>query len=157
MNVQRTKVRKALVALVAGIGLAAVAAPGFAQSGADYPPMMGGYGPGYGMGPGMMGGYGPGYYGRGYGPGYGMGYGMGPGMVGGCSGYGYGYNALNLTDAQREKIQKIQQEAAQAQWEIMNKMHETISQGWQEAQKKIDAVLTKEQREQLKRGWGAPQ
>ena len=39
----------------------------------------------------------------------------------------------------------------------MNKMHETISQGWQEAQKKIDAVLTKEQREQLKRGWGAPQ
>jgi len=171
MNVQRTKVRKALVALVAGIGLAAVAAPGFAQSGADYPPMMGGYGPGYGMGPGMMGGYGPGYYGRGYGPGYGMGpgmmrgygpgygmgYGMGPGMMGGCGGYGYGYNALNLTDAQREKIQKIQQEAAQSQWEIMNKMHEAISQGWQDAQKKIDAVLTKEQREQLKRGWGAPQ
>ncbi|MCG6876717.1 MAG: Spy/CpxP family protein refolding chaperone [Betaproteobacteria bacterium] len=43
------------------------------------PGMMGGYGPGYGMGPGMMGGYGPGY---GMGPGM-MGgyvprYGMGP-------------------------------------------------------------------------------
>jgi hypothetical protein len=70
--------------------------------------MMGGYGPGYMMGPGygmgygMMGGYGPGYgMMRGYGPGYGMmggygpgmmhgwggGYGMGPGMM---QGYGYG-------------------------------------------------------------------
>ena len=43
------------------------------------PGMMGGYGPGYGMGPGMMGGYGPGY---GMGPGmmggYGPGYGGGP-------------------------------------------------------------------------------
>lgn len=172
MKVQRMTARKALVALIAGVGLAAVAAPGFAQSGTDYPPMMGGYGPGYGMGPGMMGGYGygPGYgmgpgmmrgYGPGYGMGpgmmrgYGMGYGMGPGMTGGCG--GYGYNALNLTDAQREKIQKIQQEAAQAQWEIMSKMHEAVSQGWQDAQKKIDTVLTKEQREQLKRGWGAPQ
>ena len=186
MKVQRLTVRKALVALVAGIGLAAVAAPSFAESTPDNPAMMGGYGPGYG--PGMMGGpgygrgYGPGMmggpgYGRGYGPGYGMGpgmmggygpgygmgpgmmggygpgYGMGPGMMGGCGGYGYGYNALNLTDAQREKIQKIQEEAARSQWEVMNKMHEAISQGWQEAQKKIDAVLTKEQREQLNRGW----
>ena len=150
MKVQRLTVRKALVALVAGIGLAAVAAPSFADSTPDNPAMMGGYGPGYG--PGMMGGPG---YGRGYGPGMmgGPGYGMGPGMMGGCGGYGYGYNALNLTDAQREKIQKIQEEAARSQWEVMNKMHEAISQGWQEAQKKIDAVLTKEQREQLNRGW----
>jgi len=174
MRVERTKVRKTLLALVAGIGLAAVAAPSFAQSGTDYPPMMGGYGPGYGMGPGMMGGYGPGY-GRGYGPGYGMGpgmmggygmgpgmmggygpgYGMGPGMMGGCG--GYGYNALNLTDAQRDKIAKIQQETQRSQWEVMSKMRETMVLGWQDAQKKIDAVLTKEQREQLKRGWGAPQ
>ena len=150
MRVERTKVRKTLLALVAGIGLAAVAAPSFAQSGTDYPPMMGGYGPGYGMGPGMMGGYGPGY-GRGYGPGYGM----GPGMMGGCG--GYGYNALNLTDAQRDKIAKIQQETQRSQWEVMSKMRETMVLGWQDAQKKIDAVLTKEQREQLKRGWGAPQ
>jgi Spy/CpxP family protein refolding chaperone len=150
MKAQSTTARRTLAALIASIGLAAVATPSFAQAPADYPPMMRGYGPGfgYGMGPGMM---------RGYGPGYGPGYGMGPGMMGGCGGYGYGYNALNLTDAQREKIQKIQDEAARSQWEIMNKMHEAMSQGWQEAQKKIDAVLTKEQREQLNRGWRAPQ
>jgi hypothetical protein len=192
MKIKHTIVRKTLVALVAGVGLAVLAAPSFADSTTDYPPMMRGYGPGsgqgygpgYGMGPGMMGGYGPGYgagpgsmhgYGPGYGPGYGMGYGMGPGMMGGygpgygmgpgmmwgnggyggCGGYGYGYgpNALNLTDAQRAKIEKIQSEASRSQWEIMNKMHEAISQGWQDAQKKIDAVLTKEQREQLQRGW----
>jgi len=177
MKVQQTSMRKALVALVAGIGLAAVAAPGFAQPSPDNPAMMEGYGPGYGMGPGMMGGYGPGYYGRGYGPGYGMGpgmmrgygmgygmgpgmmrgygpgYGMGMGMTGGCGGYGYGYGALNLTDAQRDKIRKIEEDTARAQWEIMNKMHEAMAQGWQEAHKKIDAVLTKEQREQLNRGW----
>ena len=199
MKVQQLTVRKALVALVAGIGLAAVAAPSFADSTPDNPAMMGGYGPGYG--PGMMGGpgygrgYGPGYgrgygpgYGMGYGmgpwmmggygPGYGMGYGMGPGMMGGygmgpwmmgrygrgygmgpwmMGGYGYGYNALDLSDAQREKIEKIQEEAWNSQWEVMNKMHEAISQAWVDAQKKIDAVLTKKQREQLQRGWGAPQ
>ena len=189
MKVQRMTVRKAMVALVAGIGLAAVAAPSFADSTPNNPAMMGGYGPGYG--PGMMGGpgygrgYGPGYgrgygpgYGMGYGmgpwmmggygPGYGMGYGMGPGMMGGYGmgpwmmggygrGYGYGYNALDLSDAQRQKIEKIQEEAWNSQWEVMNKMHEAISQTWVDAQKKIDAVLTKKQREQLQRGWGAPQ
>jgi len=203
MKVQQLTVRKALVALVAGIGLAAVAAPSFADSTPNNPAMMGGYGPGYG--PGMMGGpgygrgYGPGY-GRGYGPGYGMGYGMGPWMMGGYGpghgmgygmgpgmmggygmgpwmmggygrgygmgpwmmggygrGYGYGYNALDLSDAQRQKIEKIQEEAWNSQWEVMNKMHEAISQTWVDAQKKIDAVLTKKQREQLQRGWGAPQ
>ncbi|MFZ1909624.1 MAG: hypothetical protein WAU52_11140 [Burkholderiales bacterium] len=199
MKIQNTTARRTLVALIASIGLAAVAIPSFADSQTDYPTMMGGYGPGYGAGPGMMGGpgygrgYGPGYggvqgatggygpgYGMGpwmmggYGPGYGMGpgmmggygagYGMGPWMMGGYGGYGmgpgmmggyggYGYNPLNLSDAQRTKIQKIQEDAARSQWEIMNKMHEAISQGWQDAQKKIDAVLTKEQREQLQRGW----
>ena len=175
MKIKSTTARRTLVALIASIGLAAAATPSFADSQADYPPMMGGYGPGYGAGPGMMGGPG---YGRGYGPGYGMGpgmmggygpgYGMGPGMMGGYGpGYGmgpgmmwgnggcggYGYNALKLSDAQRTKIQKIQEDAARSQWEIMNKMHEAISQGWQDAQKKIDAVLTKEQREQLQHGW----
>ena len=146
MKVQSTIVRKTLIAVIAGVGLAALAAPSFADSSTDYPPMMRGYGPGYGMGPGMMGGYGPGY-------------GMGPGMMwgnggyGGCGGYGYGLNALNLSDAQRAKIEKIQSEASRSQWEIMNKMHEAVSQSWQEAQKKIDAVLTKEQRDQLNRGW----
>jgi Spy/CpxP family protein refolding chaperone len=164
MKVQSTIVRKTLIAVIAGVGLAALAAPSFADSSTDYPPMMRGYGPGYGMGPGMMGGYGQGYGpGYGMGPGmmggYGPGYGMGPGMMwgnggyGGCGGYGYGLNALNLSDAQRAKIEKIQSEASRSQWEIMNKMHEAVSQSWQEAQKKIDAVLTKEQRDQLQRGW----
>ena len=195
MKVQQLTVRKALVALIAGIGLAAMAAPSFADSTPDNPAMMGGYGPGYGAGmmggPGYGRGYGPGY-GRGYGPGYGMGYGMGPWMMGGygpgygmgpgmmggygmgpwmmggygrsygmgpwmMGSYGYGYNALDLSDAQRQKIEKIQEEAWNSQWEVMNKMHEAISQTWVEAQKKIDAVLTKKQREQLQRGWGAPQ
>jgi len=205
MKVQHMTVRKAIVALVAGIGLAAVAAPSFAESTPNNPATMGGYGPGMmggpgygrGYGPGMMGGpgygrgYGPGYghgygpgYGMGpwmmggYGPGYGMGYGMGPGMMGGygmgpwmmggygggygmgpgmMGGYGYGYNALDLSDAQRQKIEKIQEEAWNSQWEVMNKMHEAISQTWVDAQKKFDAVLTKKQREQLRQGWGAQQ
>ena len=150
MNVQSTIVRKTLFAVIAGVGLAGLAAPSFADSSTDYPPMMRGYGPGYGMGPGMMGGYG-----QGYGPGYGMGPGMmwGNGGYGGCGGYGYGLNSLNLSDAQRAKIEKIQSEASRSQWEIMNKMHEAVSQSWQEAQKKIAAVLTKEQRDQLNRGW----
>lgn len=162
--------------IVAALAAALLGTAGFARADDQAPPygygpgpgMMGGYGPGYGSGygpgygygPGMMGGgYGPGYgrgYGPGYGRGYGPGYGMWPGMMGGWGGYGYGYDALNLSDEQRAKITKIQEDAARSQWEIMNKMRESISQGWQDAQKKIDAVLTKEQREQLKRGWGAP-
>jgi Spy/CpxP family protein refolding chaperone len=144
--------RKTLLAAVASVGFAAAVPQAFADSPADYPGygpgygmgpgMMGGYGPGYGMGPGMMGGYGPGYgmgpgmmwgyggYGgmgpgmmRGYGRGYG---GYGPGwMMGGCAGYGgYGWAGLNLTDQQREKIAKIEQDTAQKQWELMSKMHE---------------------------------
>jgi Spy/CpxP family protein refolding chaperone len=148
-----------------GPGMMGGYGPGYGMG----PGMMGGYGPGYGMGPGMMGGYGRGYgmgpgmmggYGMGpgmmggYGPGYGMGPGMmggyGPGMMGGCGGYGYG--AVKLTDAQREKIAKIQEDARRSQWEVMSKMRETMVQSWAEARKKIDAVLTKEQREQLRGG-----
>jgi Spy/CpxP family protein refolding chaperone len=91
------------------------------------PGMMGGYG-GYGMGPGMMGGYGgygmgPGMMG-GYGPGYGMmggygGYGMGPGMMG----YG-GFYGLDLTDAQRTKIDKILDNQHKQHWSVMGGMME---------------------------------
>ena len=62
---------------------------------------------GYGMGPGMMGGYGMGY-----------------GMMGG---YGMGYgalSALNLTEAQRDKIFAIQEEARKKNWDLMGKMQE---------------------------------
>jgi Spy/CpxP family protein refolding chaperone len=162
------------------------------------PGMMGGWGGGYGMGPGMMGGwgggYGPGYgmgpgmmggWGGGYGPGYGMGpgmmygygpgYGMGPGMMYGYGPYGAG---LNLTDEQRSKISKIQEDFRSKQWDLMGKMHDAyahradaaddaaankaddqITQLQQQmignaaaARKQMDAVLTKEQRQRLRRG-----
>ena len=202
MKVPSTFVRNTLVVLIAGFGIAAAVPQGFADTASDNPSMMGGYGPGYGMGPGMMGGYGPGYgpgYGMGpgmmggYGPGYGMdpgmmgyggGYGMGPGMMmGGCGSYGYGWAGLNLTDAQRGKIAKIQEESAHQRWDLMGKMHEqgfklrelyasgklddaamrraydtmaamrkSMFENDLEARKKLDAVLTKEQRQQLRGG-----
>jgi Spy/CpxP family protein refolding chaperone len=139
-----------------------------------------GYGPGYGMGPGMMGGgYGPGYgMGPGMmGGGYGPGYGMGPGMMGG--GYGRGYAALDLSEDQRKKIDAIQEEvlrkqgelmgamhaqagrmhddfgkddaAARAAFDTMATMHKQMFETRLEARKRIDAVLTPEQRKQLGR------
>jgi Spy/CpxP family protein refolding chaperone len=191
MKVSSTFVRRTLTAVVAGVGLAAAMPQASAGDPYDSP----GYGPGYGMGPGMMGGYGPGG-GYGMGPGMmggygrGYGYGMGPGMMGGygpggCGGYGYGWENLKLSDAQRTKIDKILEDSARQRWELMGKMHE---QGWKmrelyasgkaddaalkqaydtmsamrksmfennlETRKKIDAVLTKEQREQLRGGRG---
>ena len=146
------------------------------------PGTMGGYGPGgYGMmGPGMMGGYGPGGYGM-MGPGMMGGYGQGGyGMMGG---YGYGaLGQLNLSGEQRTRINEIERETARRQWEIMGKMHEqrfhmhefgpgvdesTARQAYQamadthrsmfelslETNKRIESVLTKEQLEQLRRGW----
>jgi Spy/CpxP family protein refolding chaperone len=138
--------------------------------------MGGGYGPGYGQGYGMMGGgYGPGYggmMGRGYGPGNGM----GPGMMGG----GYGY-IPDLSDAQRTKLAEIQQEFAKTHWALMSAMHgeggpmaqmysgdeKAVRQGYEamsamhkqmfesslEMRKRMEAVLTDEQRAQTRRYW----
>ena len=180
--------------LIAAIAATLFSAGAWAQWG---PGMMGGYGPGYGGGPGAMGGnaegYGPGMMG-GYGPGngmgtgmmggYGPGNGMGPGMMGG---YGPGgYDALDLSDEQRDKIATIQREVWKQHWALMGSMHELrgnffggkgesdadaqknydamaalqkqMFQSSLDARKRIDAVLTKEQREQLakgsRRGWG---
>ena len=151
-----------------GAAVAAAAILGGTAVGQGYgmgPGMMGGgYGPGYGMGPGMMGGYGPGQ-------------GMGPGMMGG--GYGPGYAALNLTDEQRKKIDAIQEEVWGKQGELMGRMHaqsyrmhdfgkaddaaarkafdemaaahKQMFETRLEARKRIDAVLTPEQRKQLGR------
>jgi Spy/CpxP family protein refolding chaperone len=119
---------------------------------------------GQGMGPGMMGGHGPG--------------GMGPEMMGG-GGYGPGFAALSLTDEQRKKIDAIQEEMWRKQGELMGAMH-AQSYGMHDlgktddaaarkafdemavahkqmfetrlaARKRIDAVLTPEQRKQLGR------
>ena len=165
------KLRKTLVAALIGTALGIGTTLVVAQP-SDY-----GYGAGYGMGPGMM-------YGYGMGPGmmygYGHGYGIGPGMMYG-NGYGPGYGAgaeLNLTDEQRGKIAKIQQDVRSKQWDLMGKVREEyarraeapdeaaaskaddqIGQLQQQmvsnataARKEMDAVLTKEQRQQLRRG-----
>lgn len=85
-----------------------------------------GYGYGYGMGPGMMGG--PGMM---HGPGMMGGYGMmhGPGMMGG-EGMMYGPGTmgmgpvwmLDLTDEQRAKISKLQNDLRKKQWATMGQI-----------------------------------
>jgi Spy/CpxP family protein refolding chaperone len=153
--------------LLAGTAFSQGYGPGYGMG----PGMMGGgYGPGYGMGQGM----GPEMMGGG---GYGPGQGMGPGMMGG--GYGPGYAALNLTDEQRKKIDAIQEEVWSKQGELMGRMHaqsyrmhdfgkaddaaarkafdemaaahKQMFETRLEARKRIDAVLTPEQRKQLGR------
>ena len=157
--------------------------------GAGYGNQMG---RGYGMGPGMMYGYGGGSAGYGMGPGAMGGWGgMGPGMMGGggygmgpgMHGYGYGPRfgggtPLNLTDEQRGKIDKIQQDLRSKQWDLMGKMQseyaaranaaddaaaakadDQITALQQQmlgnaasARKQMDALLTPEQRQQLRGG-----
>lgn len=120
--------------------------------------MMDGYGGGYGMGSGMMGGYG-----------------MGPRTMG-------GYWGLDLSADQRKKIEQIQEEAANARWQLMGTMHQKgahmdgmlgggalnepeARKAFQamadahkamfelslDARKRMDAVLTQEQRDKLRR------
>jgi Spy/CpxP family protein refolding chaperone len=138
------------------------------------PGMMGGYGGygGFGMGPGMMGGYG----------GYG-GYGMGHGMMYGYGGYAAGALDLtddqrekmtkiqeSLSTKRWELMGKLQEQQFQLREQLasgkgddaaVGKAYRNIEglrqQIWTagaDAQKQMDAVLTKSQREQLQRGWG---
>jgi len=134
--------------------------------------MGGGYGPGYGMGPGMMGGYDPGY-------------GMGPGMMGGYGGWGPGYGIdLNaeqrqkLFDIQREVANKrwevmgklhaeggpmdeafsgaaFDEKAARKAYDTMAAAHKQMFETMLDARKRMDAVFTPEQREQVKRNFGS--
>ncbi|WP_332826657.1 Spy/CpxP family protein refolding chaperone [Ramlibacter sp.] len=137
-------------------------------------------GPGYGRGygPGMMG---QGPYGPGYGmmgPGFG---GPGGGMMGGMMGGWGGWGGLpaDLNPEQQAQIAGIQRELRARQWPLMQQMHELMWAGGErsfdesaerrdydrlaalhkqmfdnmlEARKRIDAVLTPQQREQLRRG-----
>lgn len=145
--------------------------PGMMWGGGGYGMMGPGYG--YGPGPGMMGGgygmMGPGGYG-----GYGYG---GPGMMGG----GWGALPSDLSSEQRGKIAEIQREFRKQQWPLMQQMQETMwdsGSGPQDeqserreydrvaalhkqmfenmlsARKRMDAVLTPEQREQMRKSWG---
>lgn len=135
--------------------------------------MMGRYGPA-GSGPGgPMGG--PGY-------GYGM---MGPGMMGGMMGpgtMGYGPLPADLTAEQRRQLAEIHREFRARQWPLMQQMHELM---WDEGapsdeqaqrraydkfaalhkqmfenrlamRKRIDALLTPQQRESLRGGARPP-
>ena len=145
------------------------------------PGMMGqGYGPGYGpMGPGMMGqGYGPGMMGQGMGPGM-MGGMMGSGMMVGANPYaGLDLSAeqrAKVSDIQEglwrkqwDLMGKMHEEryhmyqlmsgvtpddaSARKAYQAMADAHKKMFDAMLDARKQIDAVLTKEQREKLKRG-----
>lgn len=152
---------------------------GYGQGqGGHGPGMMGGYG-GYGMGSGMMGGYGMGPAMMG---GYG-GYGMGPGMMGGYGADYLGALNLSddqrekitkiqegLSTKHWELMGKMQQQQFQLRELMASGKAEDAAVGkafkgleslrqqmWTaglDAQKQLDATLTKDQRERLQRGWG---
>jgi len=140
------------------------------------PGMMGG-----GYGPGMMGGgYGPGMMGGGYGPGM-MGGGYGPGMMGGYgqgpAGLNLTQDQVSKIEKIREDLFKANEPLAQQMFQERNKMQEAYMDGNSDpekikkafanmsdlqkkmfdarinAQKRMDDVLTKEQRQQ-QRTWG---
>ncbi|WP_161993148.1 Spy/CpxP family protein refolding chaperone [Lacisediminimonas profundi] len=173
--------KRALATLAASLFFTAAAwsQPASGPGGGGYGPgMMGGHGPGmmggYGMGPGMMGGYGGGpWMMDGYGSGMMGGFGMGPGWM--------GRNIPDLTTEQRNKITEIQKDLRQKQWTLMDKMHEQpqsqnlykdgkfdeqaarkaydtaaafhkqMFENSLEARKRMDGVLTAQQREKLRR------
>ena len=146
------------------------------------PGMMGGYG-GYGMGPGMMGGYG----GYGMGPGmmgsYG-GYGMGPGMMGSYWGGNLGlteaqqakigkimdetrkanWGIMGAMMDQQAKLRDLylaprRDDAAIGDaYKRFGQMRQQMFDNAVNARKRVEAVLTKEQRERLRAGpgWGMP-
>ncbi|HEY6094859.1 MAG TPA: Spy/CpxP family protein refolding chaperone [Gallionellaceae bacterium] len=157
-----------LMALLGGAGANLAFADPDSGWGGRGPGMMGGYGPGYGMGPGMMGGYG---------------YGMGPGMMG----YGdyRGLNlsreqqgkiaqirketrskmwALmdDMIDAQ-DKLQdlydtdKQDATAINTQYKVIEDLRRQMVDIGVDTNNRINAILTKEQREKLRergRGYG---
>jgi Spy/CpxP family protein refolding chaperone len=130
---------------------------------------------GYGMGPGMM------YGNNGYGMGPGMmgDYGMGPGMMGGLA---PGLDLTDAQQAQINKITDdtrksqwalmgamLDQQAAlrdqyatpkhdnaavEQSYKNFSQLRQQMFNNMADAQKRIDAVLTKEQREKLHRYWG---
>ncbi|MEX0745155.1 MAG: Spy/CpxP family protein refolding chaperone [Phycisphaeraceae bacterium] len=174
----KRKLLAASAAVLLGTATAACSQP----YGGMGPGMMGGYGQGGGQGYGQGQGYGPGF-GPGYGMGPGMmgGYGMGPGMMGGYGGYGYGpdLNAeqrAKVSEIQQEFARKhwelmgsmhrqggpmyeafgpgsVDEKAARKAYETMAEAQKQMFEASLQMHKKIDAVLTPEQREQMGRGW----
>lgn len=115
--------RKHILAAALALSFAGACGAALAQAQSDSTPPYGpgfGRGPGFGPGPGMMGGWGgagPGMMGRGFGGGPGAGYGPGRGFGPG------GVSALpGLTDDQRDKIAKVQEQTRQKNWATMGEM-----------------------------------
>jgi Spy/CpxP family protein refolding chaperone len=174
MNLRKA-VSTGILVGAAAVAASAVANPPQGNFGPDYgmgPGMMGGYGMGpgmmggYGMGPGMMGGQGPGY-------------GMGPGMMDGYASRAdlnltaeqRSKIAKIRNDVRRKHwdlMGKMQDEQAQLNEQYnsdqrddapLSKSHRDMSELRQQmfdlslsARRQIDAVLTQEQRDKLKRG-----
>jgi len=138
--------------------------------------MMGGYGGGYGMGPGMMMG------GTGYGMGPGMmmgGMGMGPGMMGGYWGSGLDLTDEQETKINRiqdetrkqhwELMSKMMDQQARLRdlyaapkqdaaaideaYKTFGKLQQQMYDSSVESQKRMEAVLTKEQQDKLRTYW----
>lgn len=177
MNVKRAVMVAAAGALVAVAAGAQPNGSGYGMGGYGMGPgMMGGYGNGYGagggygMGPGMMGGYGGGY-----------GYGMGPGMMWGQN-QAFADLKLSaeqrkkIDDIQEETFKAMWQlmgtmhqqgyhmhawagpgpldeAAARKAYEQMAATQKSMFELQLGARKKIDALLTPEQREQLRKAW----
>lgn len=160
--------------VLAGLTVLSLTAPAaFAQQG--YYPCQG-YGCGMMMGPGMMG---PGMMG-GYGMGPGM---MGPGMMGGYGYGAPYSGVPDLTKEQAEKIDRIRDDLAKKEAPLMQQMSEerrklqdmyasgadpsALDQAYRrttdlerqvfnaraDAQKRMNAVLTKDQRQNMQRTW----
>ena len=154
---------RGLMALAVSVVLSGAAV---AQPYGGGPGMMGGYGSGYGMGPGMMGGCGGGY-------------GRGPGMMGGYGSEAYAGLKLSaeqqkkITAIQQETSKAMWQlmgtmheqgyhmqgmfgsglfdeATARKAFQTMQETQKAMFDMQLEAHKKIDAVLTKEQRDQLR-------
>lgn len=136
---------------------------------------------GYGPGMGMMGGYGPGMMGAGMGAGYGMGHGMMGGWAGGMGPMAM-LDLSDAQTAQVEKVQtemmKKQRTLMRQMWEEQGKLGDLMKaekrdltaigkayvrfadvqrqvlDGHIDAENKMAAVLTKEQKAQMHRGFG---
>lgn len=135
----------------------------------------------FGMGPGMMGH--DGMMGYGGGMGYGMGPGMMWGYGPGSRGWGAGIPSLTdeqrgkLAEADKDFRQKqwqlmekmhdlgyqggslyrngkFDEQAARKQYDAMAALRKQMFENYLDEQKRIDSILTPQQREQLQRSWG---
>lgn len=169
--------KRAVLVAAAGLlfGATAVAQPcGWGHG------MMGDPGSGWGMGPGMMNGYGAG---PAMGPGMMGGYGGGPGMMRGRGGGAFLGLELTPDQARQiagihEETARVMwqlmgtmhqnryhmhgmfgmgefdEEAARQAYDMAAETHKAMFEKQIDARKRIDAVLTDEQREQLRKHWG---